>query len=222
MFVFGHLPDLSSSSLSLPFFDLMSLRPTRCSHPPSSQCSENINSSGGCSRPIHSHSKKRTVVSNLITETLFLGGGGLISDCRYRIELPEELVATTETDLWEFQQKVSHHRYRFSLEFHYIPLQIHILGSKRINSVIISATTVFLHYFPLNKKKKSTSNVWTCEHFRVIPSPDFPQTLFLDCQKPNKNVSFNWCKCVRDNLFGDQQFKQFVNSWRNEGISGKN
>ena len=48
--------------------------------------------------------------------------GELISNYRYRIELPEELIAITETDLWEFQQKISHYRYRFSLEFQLISI----------------------------------------------------------------------------------------------------
>ena len=42
------------------------------------------------------------------------------SNYRYRITLPEELICITETDLWEFQQKISHYRYRFSLEFQFI------------------------------------------------------------------------------------------------------
>ena len=45
-----------------------------------------------------------TVVSKLITDRDFFWGE-LISDYRYRIELPEELISITETDLWEFQQK---------------------------------------------------------------------------------------------------------------------
>ena len=59
-----------------------------------------------------------------ITDWLFFfgGGGGLISNYRYRITLPEELISITETDLWEFQQKISHYRYRFSLEFHAISI----------------------------------------------------------------------------------------------------
>ena len=44
----------------------------------------------------------------------------LISDYRYRIALPEELISITETDHWEFQQKISRYRYRFSLEFQLI------------------------------------------------------------------------------------------------------
>ena len=43
--------------------------------------------------------------------------GRAISNYRYRIALPEELIAITETDVWEFQHKISHYRYRFSLEF---------------------------------------------------------------------------------------------------------
>ena len=60
-----------------------------------------------------------TVASKLITDRDFFWGE-LISNYRYRIELPDELIAITETDLWEFQQKISHHRYRFSLEFQLI------------------------------------------------------------------------------------------------------
>ena len=53
-------------------------------------------------------------------QRLFLGQ--INSNYRYRIELPEELMAITETDLWEFQQKISHYRYRFSLEFQLISI----------------------------------------------------------------------------------------------------
>ena len=55
----------------------------------------------------------------LITDRHFLGGTifNLISNCRYRIALPEEFISIRETDLWEFQQEISHYRYRFSLEF---------------------------------------------------------------------------------------------------------
>ena len=42
---------------------------------------------------------KHTVVSKLITDRDFFWGE-LISNYRYRIELPEELIAITETDLW--------------------------------------------------------------------------------------------------------------------------
>ena len=56
---------------------------------------------------------------NWLQTDTFSGGGELISNYRYRIELPEELISgnyITETDLWTFQQKISHYRYRFSLE----------------------------------------------------------------------------------------------------------
>ena len=68
----------------------------------------------------------------------------LISDYRYRIALPEELISITETDLWEFQQKslVTDIQILSGIPIHF-PLQIQISGSKRINSVSISATTVF-------------------------------------------------------------------------------
>ena len=78
-----------------------------------------------------------TVVSKLITDRDFLWGE-LIS----KYTLQEELISITETDLWEFQQKISHCRCRFSLGFQLFPLPIQISGSKHINSVMISATTV--------------------------------------------------------------------------------
>ena len=40
-----------------------------------------------------------------------------ISNYRYRIELAEAFISITETDLWEFKQRISHYRYRFALEF---------------------------------------------------------------------------------------------------------
>ena len=46
----------------------------------------------------------------------------LISNCRYRIVLPEEIISNTETDLWEFQQTISQYIYRFSLEFQFISI----------------------------------------------------------------------------------------------------
>ena len=62
-----------------------------------------------------------TVVSELITDRDFLWGE-LLSNYRYRIPLPEELIAITETDLWEFQKKIFHYRYRFSLDFQLISI----------------------------------------------------------------------------------------------------
>ena len=44
------------------------------------------------------------------------------SNYRYRSALPEELIAVAETDLWERWQKISHHIYRFSLEFQLISI----------------------------------------------------------------------------------------------------
>ena len=70
---------------------------------------------------IHSRQKTlHTVVSKLITNRDFVWGE-FISDYRYRLALPEELLSITETDLWEFQ-KISHYRYRFSLEFQVISI----------------------------------------------------------------------------------------------------
>ena len=54
--------------------------------------------------------------SKLITDRHFFWGE-VISNYRYRMALPEELISITETDLWDFQLKISHHWYRFSLEF---------------------------------------------------------------------------------------------------------
>ena len=48
-------------------------------------------------------------------QRLFLGA--LICNYRYRIALREESVSITETDLREFQQKISHCGHRFPLEF---------------------------------------------------------------------------------------------------------
>ena len=56
------------------------------------------------------------VISKLITDRNFCSGE-LISNYRYRILVPEELIFITETELWEFKQKISHYRYRLSLEF---------------------------------------------------------------------------------------------------------
>ena len=66
--------------------------------------------------PLGNSHYKNTVVSQLITDRHFFWGE-LISNYRYRIELPEEVITITETDLWEFQQKMAHYRYRFSPEF---------------------------------------------------------------------------------------------------------
>ena len=57
-----------------------------------------------------------TVVFKLITDRHFFCGE-LISNYRYRIRLPEELISIGETDLWELEQKIAHYRYSFSLEF---------------------------------------------------------------------------------------------------------
>ena len=58
--------------------------------------------------------------------------------------MPEELISIAENDLWEFQQKICHYRYRFSLAFQLSGItdtDLGILGSTRINSVIMSAAT---------------------------------------------------------------------------------
>ena len=85
-----------------------------------------------------------TVVSKLITDRDFFWEE-FISDYRYRIALPEELISITETDLGKFQQKMSHYRYRFSLEFQLISITDTDFGLGTNNSVIISAATVLNH-----------------------------------------------------------------------------
>ena len=79
--------------------------------------------SGACQRTLVSSFGKlaHTVVSKLITDRDSFWEE-LISDYRYRIALPEELISITETDLWEFQQIISQYRYRFSLEFQIISI----------------------------------------------------------------------------------------------------
>ena len=54
-------------------------------------------------------------------QTLFAGEKS-ISNYRYRIGLPEELLSITETDLWKCLQKISLYRYEFSLEFQLISI----------------------------------------------------------------------------------------------------
>ena len=97
---------------------------------------------GGVSDDPQHPSRLATVVSKLITDRHF-SWEELIANYRYRIALPEELISSTETDLWECQQKISLYRYRFSLEFQYykFPLQIQTSGSRRMSSVIILAAT---------------------------------------------------------------------------------
>ena len=47
-----------------------------------------------------------TVVFKLVTDRHFYCGFFFFTNYRYRIVLPEELIAITETDLWECQQKL--------------------------------------------------------------------------------------------------------------------
>ena len=91
------------------------------------------------------HNTENTVVSKLITDRHF-SWGELISKCRYRIVLPKELISITETDLWEFQQKISHYRYRFwdSLEYQLISITDTDFGLK---------TNKFCNHFSHNTEK---------------------------------------------------------------------
>ena len=91
--------------------------------------------------PLTQARDQNTVVSKLITDRHFFLGG-INSNCRYRIALPEELISITKTDLWECQQKISHYRCRFSLDIQLISITDTELGLKQINSVTTSATTV--------------------------------------------------------------------------------
>ena len=83
----------------------------------------------------------KTVVSKFITDRHFLWGE-LISNYRYRIALPGEFLSwnlpITETDLWEFQQKIAHCTYRFSLEFQ-------LISVTDTDCTLTSATTVHTH-----------------------------------------------------------------------------
>ena len=56
--------------------------------------------------------------------------------------LPEELISITETDLWNFQQISLTADTDSALNSNSFPLQIQTSASKRISSVINSATTV--------------------------------------------------------------------------------
>ena len=60
-----------------------------------------------------------TVVSKLTTDRHFFWWQ-LISNYRYRIGPPGELISIAETDLWSFQQKISQYRFRFSPEFQFL------------------------------------------------------------------------------------------------------
>ena len=53
----------------------------------------------------------------------------------------EELISITETDLWEFQQKISYYRYRFSLKFQLISITDGDFGLK---------TNLFCNHFGYN------------------------------------------------------------------------
>ena len=98
---------------------------------------------GGCKGKRKSLINKVKFICRMVlqTHTLFFWGD-INFNSRYRIVLPEELTSISETDLWKSLQKVSHCRYRFSVEFKEFPLQIQSTGSKQIDSVMISATTV--------------------------------------------------------------------------------
>ena len=52
--------------------------------------------------------------------TFFLGA--INSNCRYRAVLPDDLMSLKEAYLWECWQRISHHRYRFSLKLKVISI----------------------------------------------------------------------------------------------------
>ena len=110
------------------------------------------------------------------------------SNYRYRIVLPEELISITETDFHyrdrsvEISAEISHCRYRFPLEFQFIFITDADFGLEtRVNSVIISATTVitnvgFLFDFP--QKKENHFRGHFCAALLESPelTPDSPQS----------------------------------------------
>ena len=106
-----------------------------------------------------------------------------MSNCRYRSALQEKLVSITETS--GNQQKVSHYRHRFSLEFQLFPLQIQTSGSKRINSVIILA-------MPSSRK------VWHTDDIRE--GPEFPR-LHMIFLRPSSIIWINLLVSCRVPLY---------------------
>ena len=86
----------------------------------------------------------------------------------------------------EFQQKISHYPYRLSLEFQLVSIQIQISGSKRINSVIISATTVLSNLCPrifVLPRANSRGVELLCVHVSTLGGQKKPKGI------PNKRVS---------------------------------
>ena len=102
-----------------------------------------------------------TIVSKLITDRDSFWQ--VISDYRYSIALPEELISIAETDLWNLKRKSLIADTASLLNSNSFPLQIQISGSKRINSVIISATTVPLP--PILEHKSGKKETYKHKHF---------------------------------------------------------
>ena len=78
-----------------------------------------------------------------------------IQDC-----VASRLSFVTDTDLWEYWQRISHYSYRISLEFYVFPWQIQFSCAKCINSVIVLVATVLceIEQKHTRKKKRSISN----------------------------------------------------------------
>ena len=75
-----------------------------------------------------------------------LAGGNLFAIADTEIALPEEPISISETDLRKCLQKVSHYRCRFFLVFYLVSIADTDFGLKRVNSVIISATTAVTNF----------------------------------------------------------------------------
>ena len=73
-------------------------------------------------------------------QALFLGG--ISSNCRYRIAQVEEVIPLQRQISGNFSRKIFVTDIDSLLNSNEYPLRIQISGSKRINSVTISATTV--------------------------------------------------------------------------------
>ena len=71
--------------------------------------------------------------------------GEFISEYRYRIAPPEELISITESDLWECLQKISHYRYRSSLECQLISITGPDFGLKM--NYLVDVSDIFYFFF---------------------------------------------------------------------------
>ena len=68
-----------------------------------------------------------TVVSKFVTDRHF---SFFLGDTHFELQIQNRAARRIETDLWKCQQKISHYRYRFSLEVQLISITDTDLGSK--------------------------------------------------------------------------------------------